>query len=369
MRPACHVLIVTTLILATMWCGVSATGEHLRPLWLPSVRSLIFRAGENAVGRRGVHPKLECVAAHEGPNAVKYHPSLIECRNIGTKGPDVEWDCSGQTHPDVEFDEIDVICEGFENSRDDYVTPGSCLLVYTLRYRATARYTKMDWPTMVMAVVLVCVMLYVQTRVPSISRGYDSSLPSKPPPTASSYTPPVAETPTDEASSSWSERSHEEEEEESASSTPAPAPASMSTSTPNRGFLDIILHSIVSTESTASSSPSSDASTTKTHRRRNSGVDHTTTTAVASTSRREEPTEDVPVTSSGTASTTRWRSPPAESTDQVIEKPTSSTAKTKRWSEEGVVVHETSTTRTHTKRRTEHAPTASSSSTARTKRR
>jgi len=53
---------------------------------------------------------------------------------MGTNGQSEQWKCEADLDSRVRFGSVDVSCEGYDSSNDEYVLAGSCGLIYTLDY-------------------------------------------------------------------------------------------------------------------------------------------------------------------------------------------------------------------------------------------
>jgi len=108
--------------------GVQALGE--KRVRLSDVDALTLRAGQQTQGRRSTVPQLQCVS---GP--CQETPSVVQCRNVGSNGLDVQWKCEAEfADGRVSFDQSSLVvsCEGFDYPDDPWVTAGSCGLRYGL---------------------------------------------------------------------------------------------------------------------------------------------------------------------------------------------------------------------------------------------
>lgn len=421
LRQCNPALLAVALALFCALAVVPSHAESLRPLWLPSVRSLVFRAGERAVGRRSAVPQLECVGAPEGFNKPEYHATLIECRNVGSNGPDVEWRCSAQLHDDVALGEASVICEGFRGEDDDYVTPGSCSVEYTLVH-SPAYLARQRWTNMVLYgfISLSLVGYLVWQFLPNVDGlaqelgGFSEDIetsdaqedlikksnehsppttsfgePPEGPTTPTSHAPTASAPPlSEEVSSSWdssSDHVEDEEDEELEQADPSTEPEDVFHST-SAGFtfLRAMLDGIVASARAPASSTESSGSTASTRRRSGSDVGVRLVETHATTQRRSEALSPAYTTGTTMAKTLRRRSPMPSVTEEHEEKKvkakthrrtetvvnpttTATSATTKR--REETTPKSTSTTAAPTKRREETAPKSTSTTMARTKRR
>ncbi|RKO93951.1 hypothetical protein BDK51DRAFT_6720, partial [Blyttiomyces helicus] len=88
-----------------------------------SHKALTFRTGQLSAGRRskGV-PQTACVggdACHDGVDI-----PVIQCRNVGFDGKDVQWKCEAELDNRHKFGETVVTCEGYAYPEDPYVLAG-----------------------------------------------------------------------------------------------------------------------------------------------------------------------------------------------------------------------------------------------------
>lgn len=113
---------------------------------LTSVSSLTLYAGKQTRARRTSSiPQLRCVKG----NACKYvndsedddsHISVMQCRNQGSDGSDVQWECRVADLSDwFRLGETTVSCEGYSYPDDPYVLAGSCGVEYTLHLTAKGK--------------------------------------------------------------------------------------------------------------------------------------------------------------------------------------------------------------------------------------
>lgn len=62
---------------------------------------------------------------------------MVECDNAGFDQDrrKFNWRCQADVSDRVEFNHVEVICEGYDYPEDDYILLGSCGLEFTLDYR------------------------------------------------------------------------------------------------------------------------------------------------------------------------------------------------------------------------------------------
>ncbi|KAF9929980.1 hypothetical protein BGZ67_006024 [Mortierella alpina] len=87
-------------------------------------------------------PQTSCV----GGNACgDYEPDVIQCKNAGFDGGDVQWKCQADLPDNLKFGKLDVYCEGFDYPDDPYVLKGSCGLEYKLYYTDMRYDQRSQW--------------------------------------------------------------------------------------------------------------------------------------------------------------------------------------------------------------------------------
>jgi len=50
---------------------------------------------------------------------------LFQCRNVGSDGFDVQWECKAEMDDSYRFGKIQVSCEGYDYPNDPYVLKGN----------------------------------------------------------------------------------------------------------------------------------------------------------------------------------------------------------------------------------------------------
>jgi len=101
---------------------------------LKDVPKLRFLAGAYALNTRDYDliPQLQC--AYNPLNDPSVEPIDVTCYNRGVDSTgQIVWQCDGITHKAVEFDNLQISCEGYNFPGDELVKEGSCALKYTLR--------------------------------------------------------------------------------------------------------------------------------------------------------------------------------------------------------------------------------------------
>jgi len=125
------VLCMACLIVAVAWCAPANT---YKPILLKNVESLRFIRGQYALNTRDTTliPQLEC--AYNPLNDPSLEPADVICYNKGVDSTgSVMWKCDGIMSKSVDFDNLQVSCEGYSQPGDEYVKEGSCALRYTLK--------------------------------------------------------------------------------------------------------------------------------------------------------------------------------------------------------------------------------------------
>ena len=106
---------------------------------LSNIDALTFRFSEMTTGRRSAPlPQLKCTGACSGS------PKTIQCKNIGTDGIDVQWDCTTDLPNNLKFGIVNVNCEGFDFPNDPFILEGSCQLQYELMYKNNVNYSNLN---------------------------------------------------------------------------------------------------------------------------------------------------------------------------------------------------------------------------------
>lgn len=70
------------------------------------------------------HFQLQCVGGTAGCSA--FTPQVVQCRNMGSDGYDVQWECKTDMSNKYRFGRIDVNCEGYDYPNDPFILRGSC---------------------------------------------------------------------------------------------------------------------------------------------------------------------------------------------------------------------------------------------------
>lgn len=121
-------ILVPLLVALPLIVGLPIVGVPLRDIGV-----LTFESGEYAYRMHSPSlPKLQCVGLHCGYDADRLH--MAQCTNSGLNDEyEVEWACTAMVNAGYELDGAKVLCEGFSGPGDAYITPGSCVLEYSLK--------------------------------------------------------------------------------------------------------------------------------------------------------------------------------------------------------------------------------------------
>jgi len=138
-------------------------------------------------------PQLQCTGGSAGCQKT---PAVVQCRNMGSDGFDVQWKCEADMHKSVKFGRIEVSCEGLTRPDDPYVVKDSCGLEYTLELvDGKARESSSYSPAFVLIAFIVMAVLWFSCS--SMFNGRDQqprsqhhARPSAPPPYSASSAPP-----------------------------------------------------------------------------------------------------------------------------------------------------------------------------------
>merc|ERR1711953_276788 len=97
---------------------------------LSEVEALTLYKGKLTNGRRldGVQ-QLTC----HGSACDSFQPEVVRCYNRGTDGMEIQWECRAEMPDNIRFGKVQVTCEGYDHSKDEFVLNGSCGLEYTLK--------------------------------------------------------------------------------------------------------------------------------------------------------------------------------------------------------------------------------------------
>ena len=132
MRCQCAIILATLLVACL---AASAPGNGGRPgsdrILLRDLSAITLHQGHMTQGRRSSPvAQLMCVGGTAGCTA--FTPNVVQCRNQGWDGYDVQWKCETDMDYAYRFGRISVSCEGYEYPDDPYILRGSCGIEYTI---------------------------------------------------------------------------------------------------------------------------------------------------------------------------------------------------------------------------------------------
>ncbi|GAB6022114.1 hypothetical protein CHUAL_006257 [Chamberlinius hualienensis] len=108
-------------------------GSKHEKVKLKDVSVLTLYADRMTSGRRSSPvSQLKCVGGSAGCHA--FRPQVVQCYNRGSDGQDIQWECKTDMDNAYRFGKIEVSCEGYDYSDDEYILKGSCGLEYTLDF-------------------------------------------------------------------------------------------------------------------------------------------------------------------------------------------------------------------------------------------
>ncbi|KAH8552945.1 transmembrane protein 66-like protein [Umbelopsis sp. PMI_123] len=124
-----------TALLALMVALVAAdrSGQAPRKVKLRDLTAITLHANRKTSARRSAAiPQLECIG---GDACADFQPRVVQCRNVGFDGYDVQWSCTAELPSNIEFGDIEVSCEGYDFPDDPFILVNSCGLEYSLHYK------------------------------------------------------------------------------------------------------------------------------------------------------------------------------------------------------------------------------------------
>eukprot|EP01125_Pyxidicula_operculata_P009061 TRINITY_DN2996_c0_g1_i1.p1 TRINITY_DN2996_c0_g1~~TRINITY_DN2996_c0_g1_i1.p1 ORF type:complete len:329 (+),score=65.28 TRINITY_DN2996_c0_g1_i1:51-989(+) len=105
---------------------------------LTDIKALTLRKNMMTTSRRSSPiNQLTCIGG--SAMSSNYHPTDVQCINVGSDGYDVQWECKADLDESVKFGAITVSCEGYDYAGDSYVLRGSCGLEYELEYTSKGK--------------------------------------------------------------------------------------------------------------------------------------------------------------------------------------------------------------------------------------
>ena len=144
-------------------CTITHAASGADRILLEDVGALVLKPGDMTSGRRAAPlSQLSCIGG-VGCDG-KYALDSVMCKNIGTDGNDVNWECTAEMPNDVKFGFTEINCEGYDSPDDQYVLVGSCQLRYNIKHRngfgsdyhATRRSSGIEFAGLVMGGILLC---------------------------------------------------------------------------------------------------------------------------------------------------------------------------------------------------------------------
>jgi hypothetical protein len=144
MKTLLFVLFLATCLYAT---------ELKKKVLLKEVGALVFHRGETSYGRRTDVPQLSCVGGT--------CPDTVQCKNIGTDGEDVMWDCSTTLPNGRTMTKAQVECEGWSSPNDAYITVGSCSVTIKISSGDVELFVEEVYAMVVMLVVMFIIVILV----------------------------------------------------------------------------------------------------------------------------------------------------------------------------------------------------------------
>ncbi|XP_056266059.1 store-operated calcium entry-associated regulatory factor [Pseudoliparis swirei] len=107
---------------------------------LRDIQALTLYKDRYSTSRRSIPvPQLQCVGGSAGCQA--FVPEVVQCRNKGWDGVDIQWECKTDMDKAYRFGRIEVNCEGYSHPADALILKGSCGLEYTLELTEEGRGT------------------------------------------------------------------------------------------------------------------------------------------------------------------------------------------------------------------------------------
>ena len=114
----------------------SSESQRKDRVLLSDVKTLTFFRNKRTTSRRthSIH-QLSCVGGTAGCKL--FTPDSVECQNGGPsidQKSKVNWRCHAEMSDRVQFNHVEVICEGYDYAEDEHILVGSCGLEFTLDY-------------------------------------------------------------------------------------------------------------------------------------------------------------------------------------------------------------------------------------------
>ncbi|EGD75726.1 hypothetical protein PTSG_07842 [Salpingoeca rosetta] len=138
MKLAGTAMLAAALVLTMMACVGHAHwshqqhSHHAKKALLKDVSVLTLSSDQMTTGRRSRPvPQMTCVDGTANCHR-DVLPTVMQCRNVGWDGNDVQWQCTAELDNSVKLGRTDVTCEGYDYPDDPYILAGSCGVEYTL---------------------------------------------------------------------------------------------------------------------------------------------------------------------------------------------------------------------------------------------
>ncbi|KAF7488954.1 Store-operated calcium entry-associated regulatory factor [Sarcoptes scabiei] len=137
--------IVISLFLFLILFVISCEANRIK---LTDVQTLTLYSGRYTSSRRGKSiQQLSC----EGNYCNQAFINAVQCYNRGNNAGKVQWECKAEMPSNLKFDKLDVSCEGYDGSSDNYILEDSCALRYSLRkldhYDSFGKNKPYDYPS------------------------------------------------------------------------------------------------------------------------------------------------------------------------------------------------------------------------------
>ncbi|GMT15306.1 hypothetical protein PFISCL1PPCAC_6603, partial [Pristionchus fissidentatus] len=170
-NPSSHINLVITMgmrivFISALLAGLAACADRVL---LKDVTAITLTEGAKTNGRRSSPvPQLSCTggSAHGRVD----EPRIVQCKNVGFDGSDVQWECKADLDSRVKFGRLSVSCEGYNHPDDPFVLRGSCGLEYELDWKSgsdSGSYSKRSssntesWLTYAAIGFIICVAIYM----------------------------------------------------------------------------------------------------------------------------------------------------------------------------------------------------------------
>ncbi|XP_074084343.1 store-operated calcium entry-associated regulatory factor isoform X1 [Macrotis lagotis] len=112
--------------------------DQSEKILLRDIQALTLHRDRFTTARRTAPiPQLQCLGGSAGCPA--HIPEIVQCRNKGWDGFDVQWECKAELDTSYRFGKTAVSCEGYDYPDDPYVLRGSCGLEFNLELTEQGR--------------------------------------------------------------------------------------------------------------------------------------------------------------------------------------------------------------------------------------